>query len=282
MLLLPGEAKEILDDLGRAFGLLLDHQQRLPNAGRHFAELGEVVGKAHDRSERIVEVVRDARDQLADSGQLFRLDQLILETLPFGLVAEQQYDPPALPAADGEDGRSINAVPMPERSRGCRARLAQGLTDSGVPVLRHQFMPGATDKRGNRNFEQLGQRAISALEPAARFDDAQGKGHRVQRLLPRTFRIVGQLNDSRAIKCHTGRSGKRFKQSKVGTARVLQAGEQHSKSGSSRVQAHRDQRARPVGVADRFRSTERRLDQPPVLSQASIATHSFELEGFGV
>ena len=104
--------------------------------------------------------------------ELFRLYQLILETLPFGLVAEQQYDPP-LSAADGEDRRSINAVPMPERCRGCGARLAQGLTDPGVPILRHQFMPGPTYEGGDRNLEQLGKRAIGALNPAAWFDDAQ-------------------------------------------------------------------------------------------------------------
>ena len=63
---------------------------------------------------------------------------------------------------------------------------------------------------------------------------------------------------------------------------MLQASEQDSKPRSSRVQAHGDQRAGTVGVADRLRSTEGRFDQPPVFSQASIATHSFELEGFGV
>jgi len=96
---LPREREEIADDLRRAFGFAEDRVQAAP---RRFVELAlrQPLGPRQDRREGVVQLVRDARDRLAQCRQLLRLEQLmveiarlILQALAFRDVAHQRLDP---------------------------------------------------------------------------------------------------------------------------------------------------------------------------------------------
>ena len=61
-------------------------------AGGHVGHLAQEVGEPDHRGERVVEVVGDAGDELPDGGHLFRLDELVLQTPPLGLIIEQEHE----------------------------------------------------------------------------------------------------------------------------------------------------------------------------------------------
>jgi hypothetical protein len=89
--LLPGESEELAHEVGRTVGVLLDvHDIREGRIRR--AHLGEQqVGEADDRGEHIVEVMRDARRQLAHGQQLLALGELHLKRLVLRLVNREDH-----------------------------------------------------------------------------------------------------------------------------------------------------------------------------------------------
>ena len=71
--------------------LFPDDADGLPERGRHLGPLRQKLGESHDRSQRVVQVVRHAGDQLADGRHLLRLNQLGLEP-PSGRLIGDQHD----------------------------------------------------------------------------------------------------------------------------------------------------------------------------------------------
>src|SRR5256886_14838085 len=78
-LLAAGERQQVLDDRGCPLGLLTDDLQRLGELRGDVPELGEEGREPHHRSQGVVQVVGDARDQLTDRRHLLRLYQLLLQ-----------------------------------------------------------------------------------------------------------------------------------------------------------------------------------------------------------
>ena len=79
-LLAARETQERLHDFRAAFGGLEDHVEMAAVLVAHVGVL-EHFGKAHDGGQRVVQFMRDARDELADGGKFFTLDQLPLRSL---------------------------------------------------------------------------------------------------------------------------------------------------------------------------------------------------------
>ena len=95
---LARERQQVADDLRGALRLA---QDGLEAALRLLVDrsLREPLGPGQDRRERVVQLVRDAGDRLAERGELFRLQQLviqiarlILEPLALADVAHQRLD----------------------------------------------------------------------------------------------------------------------------------------------------------------------------------------------
>ena len=72
------EREQVAYDRRGALRFLTNHRQRLGQPRWHVGRLAQEVGKADDGGERIVQVVRDARDELTDRRHLFRVQQLLL------------------------------------------------------------------------------------------------------------------------------------------------------------------------------------------------------------
>ena len=72
------EREQVAYDRRGALRFLTNHCQRLGQPRWHVGRLAQEVGKTDDGGERIVQVVRDARDELTDRRHLFRLQQLLL------------------------------------------------------------------------------------------------------------------------------------------------------------------------------------------------------------
>ena len=117
--------------------------------------LGEEIGEPHDRGERVVQVVRDPRDELPDRRHLLRLDQLVLQPAPLGAVVEEEHD--AGPVAAGESAPTTRhrrrrpgaeldfaARPLVRRSRSRSGRHSGGRkARPGRPTRpRARFRPG--------------------------------------------------------------------------------------------------------------------------------------------
>ncbi len=71
------------------------------------------VGVAHDRRQRVVEVVRDAARQPSDRFHLLRLPELVLQTVPVRDVADDGHHEQAFVSAEGTQadfGRELRAV----------------------------------------------------------------------------------------------------------------------------------------------------------------------------
>ena len=110
VVLLAGEAEQVLHDVGGALGLLLNDGERLAQGGGDVGHFGEEIGEPDHRCERVVEVVGDAGDELPDGRHLFRLDQLVLQSPPFGLIIEQEHHGGPVGAANRHRGNGIGPL----------------------------------------------------------------------------------------------------------------------------------------------------------------------------
>ena len=75
-LALAGEGQQVADDAGGAFGLAEDDLETLLRLVVDGA-FRQAFGPRQDRGERVVQLVRDARDGLAERGHLLGLQQLV-------------------------------------------------------------------------------------------------------------------------------------------------------------------------------------------------------------
>ena len=111
---LAREGEEVAHDAGRALRLAEDDVQAAPRRIVHLA-LRQPLGPREDRRERVVQLVGDAGDRLAERGHLLGLQQLVIEVarlvvelLPVADVAHQRFDPQA--AGDLPIGRTSELV----------------------------------------------------------------------------------------------------------------------------------------------------------------------------
>ena len=110
-LALPRERQQVADDARGAFRFAEDRVE--PAADRRFEgrPLREPLGPTQDRGQRVVELVRDAGDRLAERGHLLGLQELVIDVARFVVqflaladVADQRFD------ADGAVfGRRVGA-----------------------------------------------------------------------------------------------------------------------------------------------------------------------------
>ena len=166
VLLLAGEAQQILDDVRCPLGLLLDHRQRLPERRRYVGHLGQIVGEAHHRRERVIQVVRDAGNELADGGHLLRLDQLVLKPATLGLVIEEKDHRGSVRAADGDRTDRVGTLSGAKLDLAARSLLVQGPLKLGGPLGRRKRLPRAADQAGGRGVDQVGEGPIGPPDAA--------------------------------------------------------------------------------------------------------------------
>ena len=91
--------------------------------------LGEPLRPAQDRRERVVQLVRDAGDRLAERRHLFGLQQLlvqvarlVVELLPLADVADERFDPAARRCRPAPLARSLRPTPPMPSTRRMRSR----------------------------------------------------------------------------------------------------------------------------------------------------------------
>ena len=131
---LARERQQVADDARGALGFAEDDVDAAP---RRVVErlLGQPLGPAQDRRQRVVQLVRDAGDRLAERRHLFRLQQLlvevarlIVELLALADVAHQRLDaqgplpaPPRLGArGDLDPDDAAVEAPQPQQIVGDR------------------------------------------------------------------------------------------------------------------------------------------------------------------
>ena len=85
-LALAREGQEVADDAGGALGFAEDRFEAAADGGVERCALGQPLRPAEDRGERIVQLVRDARNRLAERRHLLGLQQLVVDVA--GLVVE--------------------------------------------------------------------------------------------------------------------------------------------------------------------------------------------------
>ena len=72
---LAGKTQQVLDDLLGSLRLVNDDLELAARGFGHLRLLRQQIGEAQDGRQRIVDLVRDSRNQLTDCGHLFRLHQ---------------------------------------------------------------------------------------------------------------------------------------------------------------------------------------------------------------
>ena len=128
-------------------GLLPDDASAAPAArpGRWGTSLRKSA-KPDDRGERVVEVVRDAGDELADGGHFFRLDELVLQSAPFRLIIEEEHDGGPVGAANRHGGNRIGPLAGAELHLAARSLLVQRPLQVRGPFGRNERLPGPADQ----------------------------------------------------------------------------------------------------------------------------------------
>ena len=97
---LAGEVEQVLDDVAGAVRLLDQQPRVVTQVGGQALVAEDQLAEGHDRRERVVELVGDAGYELADRLHLLGLEQLLLEPLLIGQVANQDHVPPVAPDLD--------------------------------------------------------------------------------------------------------------------------------------------------------------------------------------
>jgi hypothetical protein len=161
---LAREGEQVAHDARCAFGLAEDDVQ--PALGR-LVELpvGEPLRPGEDRGERVVQLVRDAGDGLAERRHLLGLEQLvveiprlIVELLPIVDVADQGLDADAAVGADPSNGRGRGA----DVGGRCEPQRRVGI--GGRFGVRRHLDPDRRDVHAANAHEEIGDRAVAGEE----------------------------------------------------------------------------------------------------------------------
>src|SRR4051812_30826914 len=113
MVLLPGKAQQVTDYTRCTLRFFLNYCKRLTNGGGDIGDLSQKIGEPEYRGQWVIQVMGDTRNQLADCRHFFRLDQLVLQSAPLGLVVEQKHHRGSVGAANRNSRNSIGAVAGP-------------------------------------------------------------------------------------------------------------------------------------------------------------------------
>ena len=89
---LPRKAKQILNDYARTLRLLQDHAQFFLRGFRNFFILEQQVGEAYDGSQRVIDFVCHAGNQLAKRGHFFGVHQFGVQVGRIGDVGHHDYN----------------------------------------------------------------------------------------------------------------------------------------------------------------------------------------------
>ena len=215
VLLLPREAQQVLHDVAGPLGLLLDDAQRLPQRRRHAGDFGEVVGEPDHRGQRVVEVVGDAGDELADGGHLFRLDELVLQSTPFRLIIEEEHDGGAVSAVNRHHGNRIGPIAGAEVDLAARSLLLQCPLQIRSPFGWNEGLPGPADQAGGRGVDQVGEGPVGPADPAAAVHDAKRGRDGVHHLLPGATAVVMEVHQAGALQRDARLRGQTLQQGQI-------------------------------------------------------------------
>src|SRR5436190_555932 len=200
--LAPRERQQVAHDRRGALGFLANHRERLGQARRHVCRLAEQVAEPDHRGEGVVEVVRDAGDQLPDRRHLLGLQQLLLEPAFFGLVFEQQHGGAGLTGGNGGHQQRPLAPSDLDRRGGAFGR--EQPRDGIAPRRRQERQPGPSRKRGHGQLDQLREHTIGAPHGAVGIDITDGLIERVNRLLPLALAARQELHQACVLECDSG------------------------------------------------------------------------------
>src|SRR6266568_1038937 len=154
------------------------------------------------RRVRVVEIVRDARNQLADRRHLLRLQQLVLETPLLTLILEQQHGGARL--AGGNGGYQQCPLAGAHLHRRFARRRSQQARHGLHPRRREEGEPRSPGKRRDGELDQIGKYAIGATHRALRIHVANCLVECVDRLFPLTLAARQQLDESRVLEREPG------------------------------------------------------------------------------
>jgi hypothetical protein len=218
VLVLAREAQQVLHDVGRPLGLLLDHREWLTQGRRHVGDFHQIIGKSYHRRERVVEVVGDAGDELPDGGHLLRLDELVLQAAPFGLIIKEEHDGRAVGTADRHRGHRVGPLPGPELDFAARSLLIQCPLQIRGPFRRNEGLPGPADQAGRRSVHQVRERPVGPPDPAAPVHDADRRRDGVHHLLPGPSAVIVEIHQASALQRDAGLGDEAFQEREVGGA----------------------------------------------------------------
>ena len=200
-----------------------------------------------DRRERVVELVRDARHEVAHRRELFALDQLGLERLLLGDVLDQ-HDQRAAGGGVGHagGGHAHHAVEgrgagherrRPFPAAGGVEQLEQGL---GLPQQRiAQMLP---HHRLDRPAQQRGERPVGAPHAPFLVHQRHALGEGVERRLPLVLRLAHEIEEAGVgehdggVRCERGEQADVFRREAAG-ARI--GDQQRAHRDAVGVQRHR-------------------------------------------
>ncbi len=199
---LAREGQEVSHDAPRALRLLVDHPQVAAVLARELLLLEQELRQPRDRGERIVELVGDARHELAHGGELLALDELRLHVLLVGDVLHQDDDARLLLGArdagrvhaqrpaQGRRAQDERLSPVAAPGRGEQFDERGGLAQQGRAEI-------ATDHRGNRAVEHRRERTVGPADRALDVHDGDSLAQRVERRLPLLLGVMDHLEEAR-------------------------------------------------------------------------------------
>jgi len=151
--------------------------------------LEQELGKTRNRRQRVVQLVRDAGDELADRGELLALHELCFQRLLLGDILDHHDD-----ALLGRGARDVCHVHADRPFEPLRARDqrsgALAAARRGQEILQRMRLPEQrfAERRADdvlqRRVEELGKRAIRALHASFVVHHGDALAQRVERRLP--------------------------------------------------------------------------------------------------
>jgi hypothetical protein len=204
VILFPGEAEQVSHDTRCALGLLTDDRERLSDIRWNVRDLGQEVGEPDDRGKRVVEVVRDPCNQLADGRHLLRLDQLVLQAAALGLIVEQQDDSRPVGTANRHGGNGIRSLPGSKLHLSARSLLVQSPLQVGGPFRRCEGLPRPSDEARGWRIHQVSKSAVGPTYRAGPVDNAESGGDGIDHFLPGPPTIIVEVNEPGALQGYAG------------------------------------------------------------------------------
>ena len=160
-----GKDKQILDDFRRPFSLRVDLLKILVALLRQSLVAQQQLGVATDARERVVQFVGDARDQLADSREFFRLNELLFKLATVGQITGDAVDALDAGAVQHHMGRNLKKDRLLVAAHQFKLKRLDAAPQEQFIQHRFSGLPriGRTE-RPQRMARQLLDRVASQLE----------------------------------------------------------------------------------------------------------------------